>query len=217
MQSSARKKGQYQITFSRCSPHIHTYHRKMLNVGASSPLNLHRKVLQAKLNPSASNSSRSVIAHPLFYSSNKSVTSDDRGATHFEGDNDNHFHPIPQNPSLLSFQTEESPSRDGHDDHDRDPPTVLNIRLASGGVYDLERTGRFGHQSYVSVVSDSDEGHSRSSAPSHKVCNRTFQLDDPLSNLLQASVSNSRSPSLSGIRHEAIVRQPAVITRSWKD
>lgn len=169
---------------------IHTYHRKMLNVGASSPLNLHRKALRAKLNPSASNSSRSVMGHRSFHSSNKSVVSSDHGAIHFEGDNTCHLPSIPQNSSLISFQTEDSPSRDGHDDHDRDPPTVLNIRLASGGVYGSERSlgrGRFGHQTYVSVVSDSEEGDSRSSAPSHKVRNRTFQPSDP-------SQSHSRHP-----------------------
>lgn len=157
----------------------------MLNVGASSPLNLHRKALQAKLNPSATNSSRSVIGHRSFYSSNKSVTSDDRGTTDFEGGNNHHPHSIPQNSSLVSFRTEEgSPSRDGHD-RDQDPPTVLNIRLASGGVYGSERSrsrGRSGWRiaktHYVNVGSDSEEGNSRSSAPSHTVCNRTFRLGD---------------------------------------
>lgn len=153
----------------------------MLNVGASSPLNLHRKALRAKLNPSASNSSRSVIAHRSFHSSNRSVTSDDHEVTHFDGDNNLHSHSTPQNPSLVSFHAEESPSRDGHDDRDPDPPTVLNIRLSSGGVYGSERgchRGRFGHQTYVSVFSDSEERNSRSSAPPHKVCIRTFQLGD---------------------------------------
>ena len=161
---------------------VHTYRRKMLNVGASSPLNLHRKALQAKLNPSASNSSRSVIGHPSFYSNNnKSVTSD---ATNFEGDNSHHPHSIPKNSSLVSFQSEDSPSRDGHYDHDRDPQPVLNIRLASGGIYSSDRShgrGRLGHQTYVRVVSNSKGGNPRSSTPSHKVCNRTFQLGDHLS------------------------------------
>jgi len=156
----------------------------MLNVGASSPLNLHRKALQAKLNPSASNSSRSVIGHRSFYSSNKSMTSDDHGATDLEGGNNHHPHSIPQNSSLVSFRTEEaSPSRDGHD-RGQDPPTVLNIRLASGGVYGSERSRSRGRSSqriakaHVDVASDSEEGNSRSSAPSHTVCNRSFWLDD---------------------------------------
>lgn len=147
----------------------------MLNVGASSPLNLRRRVLQSKLNPSASDSSRSVIGHRSFYSSNKSVISDDRGAVDLEGGNNHHPYSH-QDPSLVSFRTEEaSPSRHSHD-HDQDPPTVLNIRLANGGVYGSERScsrGRSGRRTYVSAVSDS-EGISRSSAPSHKVCNRTF-------------------------------------------
>lgn len=149
----------------------------MLNVAASSPLNLHRRALQAKLNPSATNSSRSVTGRRSFYSSNKSVTSEDRGATHFEGDSD-HPHSIPRSSSLVSFQTEHSPSRD---DHDRDPPTVLNIRLASGGVYGSERScdrEPLGHQTYVSAAPDPEGRNSKSPAPSHKVCSRTFQLGD---------------------------------------
>jgi len=180
---------------------VRTKEGKMLNVGASSPLNLHRKSLQAKLNPSASNSS--VLGHRSFYSSNKSVTLGDHGATDFEGDNNHHPHLIPRNSSLVSFRTEESPSRDGRDDRDQDQPTVLNIRLANGGVYGSDRStvgGRFAHQTYVGVVSGSEERHSRSSAPSYKT-----------------SVSKSRSPSLSRVRHEAIVREPAVIARSWND
>ena len=157
----------------------------MLNVGASSPLNLHRKALQAKLNPSASNSSRSVIGHHSFYSSNKSVTSDDRGATDLEGGNNHHPHSIPQNSSLVSFRTEEaSPSRNCQG-RDQDPPTVLNIRLASGGVYGSERSrsrGRSGwriaKKRYINGGSDSEEENSRSSAPSHTVCNRTFRPAD---------------------------------------
>ena len=156
----------------------------MLNVGASSPLNLHREVLQTRLNPSASNSSRSVTGHHSFYSSNKSVTSDDHCATDLEGGSSHHTRLIPQNPSLASFRTEEaSPSRDGHD-HGRDPPTVLNIRLASSGVYDSERNRRRGRSgqrianTYVNVASEDGEGKSRSSAPSHTVCNRTFRLGD---------------------------------------
>lgn len=157
----------------------------MLNVGASSPLNLHRKVLQGKLNPSASNSSRSVIGHRSFYSSSKSVTSEDRGAIDLEG-GDNHYpHSVPQNPSLVSFRTEEaSPSRDGHD-RDQDPPTVLSIRLANGWVYGPER-GRSGRrsderiaQTFADAASDSEDGNPRSSAPSRAVCNRTFRLGDP--------------------------------------
>jgi len=155
----------------------------MLNVGASSPLNLRRKALQARLNPSASNSSRSVIGHRSFHSS-KSVTSDDHGATDLEGGNNHHPHSIPQTPSSASFRTEEaSPSRDGHD-RDQDPPTVLNIRLASGGVYGSESSrsrGRSGQRiakTYVNVASDSEEGNSRSSAPPHTVCNRTLRLGD---------------------------------------
>jgi len=157
----------------------------MLNVGASSPLNLHRKALQAKLNPSASNSSRSVIAHRSFYSSSKSVTSDDRGVTDLGGGNDHHPHSIPQNSSLVSFRTEEaSPSRDGND-RDQDPPTVLNIRLASGGVYGSEGSRSRGRsdqrivRTCPEVAFDPEEGNLRSSAPSHTVCDRTFRLEDP--------------------------------------
>lgn len=157
----------------------------MLNVGASSPLNLHRKALQAKLNPSASNSSRSVIAHRSFYSSSKSVTSDDRGVTDLGGGNNHHPHSIPQNSSLVSFRTEEaSPSRDG-DDRDQDPPTVLNIRLASGGVYGLEGSRSRGRsdqrivRTCPEVAFDPEEANLRSSAPSHTVCDRTFRLEDP--------------------------------------
>ena len=157
----------------------------MLNVGASSPLNLRRKALQAKLNPSASNSSRSVIGHHSFYSSSKSVTSGDRGATDLGGGNNHHPHSIPQNPSLVSFQTEEaSSSRDDHD-RDQDPPTVLNIRLASGGIYGSEGSRSRGRSDQriakirPDVAFDSEEGNPRSSAPSHTVCNRTFRLGDP--------------------------------------
>lgn len=156
---------------------IHTSHRKMLNVGTASPLNLHRKALQAKLHPSATNSSYSVIRQRSFYSSSKSVTSDDRGATDLEGGNNHHPHPVPQNPSLVSFRTDEaSPSRDSHD-HDQDPPTVLNIRLANGGLYNPERgrsrehSGRRITKPYVDVASGSEDGNSRSPAPSHPVCN----------------------------------------------
>jgi hypothetical protein len=164
---------------------IHTYHRKMLNVGASSPLNLHRKTLQARLDPSASNSSRSVIGLRSFYSSNKSVTSDDHGATDLEGGNSLHPRSIPQNPSLVSFRTEEaSPSRGGRD-RDQDSPTVLNIRLASGGVYGSEpsrsrrRSGQRTTSMRANVVgSDSEEGNTRSSTRSRTVCNRTFRLGD---------------------------------------
>jgi hypothetical protein len=150
----------------------------MLNVGASSPLNLHRKALHSRLNPSASNSSRSVIAHRSFYGSNKSMTlSGGQAAADLQGANIHLPHSSPHNSSLVSFQTEEaSPSRRGHD-CDRDSPTVLNIRLASGGVYGSERSqsrGRSSQRTYVSVVSDSEERISRSSAPFHKVCNRTF-------------------------------------------
>lgn len=157
----------------------------MLNVGKSSPLNLHRKALQAKLHPSATNSSHSMMGRRSFYSSSRSLTSDDRGATDLEGGNNHHPHPILQNPSLMSLRTDDaSPSRDSHD-HDQDPPTVLNIRLASGGVYHSERgrsrehSGRRITKSYVDVASDSEDGDSRSSAPSHPVCNRTFRLGDP--------------------------------------
>ena len=163
---------------------IHTYHRKMLNVGESSPLNLHREALQARLNPSASNSSRSVIGHRSFYSSNKSVTSDDHCTTDLEGGGSHDPHSILPNSSLVSFRTEEaSPNRDGHD-YDQDPPTVLNIRLASDGVYDSERgrgRGRPGQRiarTYVNIASEDGEGNSRSSAPSHTVCIRTFRLGD---------------------------------------
>ena len=163
---------------------IHTYHRKMLDVGASSPLNLHREALQTRLNPSASNSSRSVIGHRSFYSSNKSVTSDDHCAIDLEGGGSHHPRSIPQNSSSVSFRTEEaSPSRDGHD-RDQDPPPVLNIRLASGGVYGSEhsrRRGRSGQRiadTHISAASEDGEGNSRSPAPSHTVCNRTFRLGD---------------------------------------
>jgi len=156
----------------------------MLNVGSSSPLNLHRKALQAKLNPSASSSSRSVMGHRSFYSSNKSMTSDDHGATDLEGGNNDHPHSIPQKPSLMSFRSEEaSPSRDGHD-RGQDPPTVLNIRLASGGIYGSERSRSRGRstqriaKAYVDIASDSEEGNSRSSTPPHTVCNRPFRLGD---------------------------------------
>ena len=156
----------------------------MLNVGASSPLNLHKEALRARLNPSASNSSRSVMGHRSFYSSNKSVTSDDRCATDLEGGSSHHPHSIPQNSSLLSFRTEEaSPSRESHD-HDRDPPTVLNIRLVSGGVYGSERSrsrGRSGQRiayADANVAANPEEGKSRSSAPSHTVCDRTLRLGD---------------------------------------
>ena len=158
----------------------------MLNVGASSPLNLHRKALQAKLNPSASNSSRSVIGQRSFYSS-KSVTLDDHGATDLEGGNNHHPHSIPQNPSLASFQTEASPNRDGHD-RDRVPPTVLNIRLVSGGVYGSERSRSRGRSSqriakaYAEAASDFEEGNSKSSALSYTVCNRTFRRGNPTLN-----------------------------------
>jgi len=155
----------------------------MLNVGASSPLNLHREALRTRLNPSASNSSRSVMGNRSFYSSNKSVTSDDRCATDLEGGNNHHPHSIPQSSSLVSLRTEEaSPSREGRD-RDQDSPTVLNIRLASRGVYDSDRSrsrGRSGHRVanvYVNVTSG--ELDSRSPAPSHTVCNRTLRLGDP--------------------------------------
>ena len=164
---------------------IHTHHRKMLNVGASSPLNLRRKTLQAKLNPSASSSSRSVIGNRAFYSSSKSVTSDDRDATDPGGSSNHHPHSIPQNSSLVSFRTEEtSPTRDDHD-RDQDPPTVLNIRLASGGVYGSERSRNRGRsdqrivKTHPEIAFDSEEGNLRSLAPSHTVCNRTFRLGDP--------------------------------------
>ena len=155
----------------------------MLNVGASSPLNLHREALRTRLNPSASNSSRSVMGHRSLYSSNKSVTSDDRCATDLEGGNNHHPRSIPQSPSLVSLRTEEaSPSREGHD-RDQDSPTVLNIRLASRGVYGSDRSrsrGRSGQRVanvYVNVTSR--ERNSRSPAPSHTVCNLTFRLGDP--------------------------------------
>ena len=161
---------------------IHTHHRKMLNVGASSPLNLHRKALQSKLNPSASNSSRSVIAHRSFQSSTKSVTLGDHSAADLQGANNHRPHSFPQNSSLVSFQTEGTlPNGDGHG-CDPDSPTVLNIRLASGGVYGSERSysrARSSQRTYVSVASDSEEEISRSSAPSHKVCNRTFGWATP--------------------------------------
>jgi len=155
----------------------------MLNVGASSPLNLHRETLRTRLNPSASNSSRSVMGHRSFYSSNKSVTSDDRCATDLEGGNNHHPHSIPQSSSLVSLRTEEaSPSRESHD---QDPPTVLNIRLASRGVYGPDRSrsrGRSGHPvANVHVNVTSGEGNPRSPAPSHTVCNRTFRLGRSLS------------------------------------
>jgi len=162
---------------------IHTYRRKMLNVGASSPLNLHREALRTRLNPSASNSSRSVMGHRSFYSSNKSVTSDDRCATDLEEGNHHHLHSIPKSPPLVPLQTEASPSRDGCD-RDQDPPTVLNIRLASRGVYGLDRSrsrGRSGQwvaNTHVNATSDFGEGNFRSRAPSHTVCNRTFRLDN---------------------------------------
>ncbi|KAF9793258.1 hypothetical protein BJ322DRAFT_116065 [Thelephora terrestris] len=156
---------------------VRTKEGKMLNVGASSPLNLHRKALQSRLNPSASNSSRSVTAHRSLYSSNKSMTFSGHAAADLQGANIHLPHSSPHNSSLVSFQTEEaSPSRRGHD-CDRDSPTVLNIRLASGGVYGSERSqnrGRSSQRTYVSVVSDSEERNSRSPAPFHKVCNRTF-------------------------------------------
>jgi hypothetical protein len=161
---------------------VHTYHRKMLNVGASSPLNLRRKALQPRLNPSASNSSRSMIGHRSFYSSNKSVTSDDRGATDLEGGGSNDPPSIPQNSSLVSFRTEDaSPGRDGHD-RDRNPPTVLNIRLANGGVYGLERGRSRGRITCtdINAASDSEEGNSGSSVPSHPVRNQTFRRAAPL-------------------------------------
>jgi len=151
----------------------------MLNVGASSPLNLHKKALKAKLNPSTSSSSRSAIGYRSFYSSSKSVASGDHVVIDLEGGNNHNPHSIPQNPSLVSFQTEEGHGRD------RDPPTVLGIRLASGGVYRSGRSRSRGRssqriaQTYVNGASDSEEGSSRSSAPSHTVRNRTFRLDDP--------------------------------------
>lgn len=157
----------------------------MLNVGASSPLNLHRKALKAKLNASASSSSRSVIGYRSFYSSSKSVTSADRGAIDLEGGNNHNPQSIPQNSSLVSFQTEEAlSSKDGHG-RDQDPPTVLGIRLASGGVYRSGRSRSRGRSSqriaktFVDDASDSEEGSPRFSAPSHTVCNRTFRLGDP--------------------------------------
>ena len=157
----------------------------MLNVAASSPLNLRRKALQAKLNPSGSNSSRSVIGHHSFQSSSKSMPLDDHGTIDLEGGNNHYPHSIPQNSSLVSFRTEEaSPSRGGHD-RDQDPPTVLNIRLANGWVYGSERSRSRGRsdrriaKTCAEVGSDSEEGNSGSSAPSHTVCNRTFRLDDP--------------------------------------
>jgi len=172
-----------KLLFHAPGHNIHTHHRKMLNVGASSPLNLRRKALQAKLNPSASNSSRSVTGHPSF-SSNKSATSDDRGATDLGGGNNHHPHSIPQNSSLVSFRTEEaSSSRDGHD-RDQDPPTVLNIRFASGGIYGSEGGRSRGcsdqqiAKTYPDVAFHSEEGNTRSSAPSRTVCNPTFRLGD---------------------------------------
>lgn len=154
----------------------------MLNVGASSPLNLHRKALQAKLNPSAGNSSQSVVGRRSFNSSGKSVTSEDHGVSDLEGGNNHHPHSIPQNHSLASLHTEvASSSRDAHD-HDQNSPTVLNIQLACGGVYDSDRScsrGRSGRRTSVSALSDSEEGNSRSSALSHKVCNRTSRPGDP--------------------------------------
>ena len=152
----------------------------MLNVGASSPLNLHRKALQTKLNPSGSNSSRSVTGHRSFYSSNKSVTSDDHGAVDLEGGINHHPPSTPHNSSLVSLQTRDtSPSRDGYD---RDPPTVLGIRLVSSGSERSCSRGRSGQQAHVNILSDS-EGNPRSSAPSHKVRKvPNFRLGNPFLN-----------------------------------
>ena len=203
--------------------HIHTRRRKMLNVGASSPLNLHREALRARLNPSASNSSRSVMGHRSLYSSNKSVTSDDRCATDLEGGNNHHSHSIPQSSSLVSLQTEEaSPSRDGHD-CDQDLPTVLNIRLASRGTYGSERSrsrGRPGQRmanAYTDVTPDLGEENSRSPPPSHTVCNQPFRMGDSSLTATQPFVSRSRSPLSSNAQPEVIIQEPVVITRSWKD
>jgi len=155
----------------------------MLNVGASSPLNLHRKALQARFDPSFSNSSHSVTGDRSFCGSNKSGPgTDNHSATDLEGGNNHHPHTIPQNPSLVSFHTgEASPSRYGHG-RDQDPPTILNIRLANRGVYDLERSrhrGRSGQRISARAASDSEEANSRSSAPPYTVCNQTFRLGDP--------------------------------------